>query len=413
MKLSPTPVTALGRDVVAHWGRERRTLRQGFIALGLATIVGMGAGVVLGSMQGLLARFPGLLVLIPAAIGMRGAIFGALGARLGTGIITGQFERGLQRGGFVWSNLQAAALLTLASSALAAVAARIVASMFGLPTISLWHLVTVSMGGGVLSSLFIMAGVLVLANTAQGREWDMDAIGSPLITAAGDLVTLPAIVVATLLIRSGFVATVLGVVFLLVAVGAVWLGVRTPSAVTRRVVRESLVVLTYAGLVDIMAGTVLQTRVEDLISSPALLVLIPPFVASLGSIGGILSARLGSGLHLGLLTPRRIPERLATLEGSLTVLFGVAAFTGVGLIAHSAAVIAGFSSPGLLQLVAVGLVGGLLALGLLFTTAYVAATSTYRFGLDPDNHGIPIVTATMDFLGVLCLVAAIALIGVG
>jgi mgtE-like transporter len=37
--------------------------------------------------------------------------------------------------------------------------------------------------------------------------------------------------------------------------------------------------------------------------------------------------------------------------------------------------------------------------------------ATYRFGLDPDNHGIPIVTSTMDFLGTATLVATIVLFG--
>jgi len=55
--------------------------------------------------------------------------------------------------------------------------------------------------------------------------------------------------------------------------------------------------------------------------------------------------------------------------------------------------------------------GGLLATVALSTVAYVAATATYRFGLDPDNHGIPIVTASMDLLGILCLVAAIGVTG--
>ena len=413
MKVSAAPVTALGRDVLSHWRHERRTLRQGFLALGIATLVGIAAGVVLGAMEGLLDRFPGLLVLVPAAIGMRGAIFGALGARLGTGIITGQYERGLPRGGFVWSNVQAAVLLTIASSALAGVAARAAAGLFGLSTIGLWQLVVVSMAGGILSSAFILVGVLVLANTAQRREWDMDAIGSPLITATGDLVTLPALVAATFLIRNATLANILGVIFLVAAVAAVSFGVRGAGAATQRVVRESLVVLAYAAAVDILAGTVLQTRVEHFITSPALLILIPPFIASLGSIGGILSARLGSDLHLGLLSPRPLPEKLAGLEGSMTVLFGMTAFTGVGVIAHTAAHLAGLQSPGLLPLVAVPVLGGLLALGVLFAVSYTASTATYRFGFDPDNYGIPIVTATMDFLGVLCLVAAITLIGVG
>jgi len=45
--------------------------------------------------------------------------------------------------------------------------------------------------------------------------------------------------------------------------------------------------------------------------------------------------------------------------------------------------------------------------------AYTAATVSFRHGYDPDNHGIPIVTATMDLAGVLCLVAAVTLLQVG
>jgi mgtE-like transporter len=62
-------------------------------------------------------------------------------------------------------------------------------------------------------------------------------------------------------------------------------------------------------------------------------------------------------------------------------------------------------------MVTIALSAGLLATVVLALVAYAAASATFRFGLDPDNFGIPIVTATMDFLGVLCLVAAIALVG--
>ncbi|MGH3665457.1 MAG: hypothetical protein ACRDU8_05120, partial [Egibacteraceae bacterium] len=164
-----TSLAAGGRDVTNHWRLQRQTLRQGFIALGIATGVGIAAGVVLGAMEGLLAEHRGLLVLVPAAIGMRGAIFGALGARLGTGILTGQFEPGLRRGEFTWQQVEAAVVLSVASSALAAVVARAVSAAFGLPTISLWDLTVVSMVGGLLSSAFILAGVLRLADRAQQR----------------------------------------------------------------------------------------------------------------------------------------------------------------------------------------------------------------------------------------------------
>jgi mgtE-like transporter len=396
----------------SYWLQERRTVRQGFTALGISTGVGMAAGIVLAAMEGLLEQLPGLLLLVPAAIGMRGAIFGALAARLGTGILTGQFAATWDRRGFAAQNVTASALLTLFSSALAAVAARAVAGAFGLPSISVWELMVISMVGGILSSLVVLAGVFGLARVSQQRGWDMDAIGAPLVTTTGDIVTLPALVVGTLLIDVELVATVLGVALLLSAVAAVIGGIRTRAQITRRIMRESLAVLTYAAIVDILAGGVLETRIEALITNPALLVLIPPFIANCGSLGGILSARLGSELHLGLVTVRNWPDRTARLEGSVTFLFSLAAFTGVGLIAHVAGLVFGFDSPGLATLVGIALLGGLLSFSFLFLVAYYAATATFRFGLDPDNHGIPIVTATMDFLGVLCLVAAITAFGV-
>ncbi|MBA2317114.1 MAG: magnesium transporter [Euzebyales bacterium] len=414
MKLRlPRPSLALAREMLAFWGSERRTLRQGFTALAISTAVGMAAGMVLGFMEELLAVLPGLLVLVPAAIGMRGAIFGALGARLGTGILTGQFEREITPGGFAHQNLVASALLTFSSSALAAIAARLIAAVFGLASISVWQLMIVSMLGGVLSSAFILVGVVFLARTAQSRNWDMDAIGSPIITATGDIVTLPALVLATFAItRVEWLNATLGIALVAVAIAAVVTGYRSPGPLTRRVVRESLPVLSYAAVVDILAGAVLEVQVESLLAEPALLILIPPFIANCGSLGGILSARLGSDLHLGLISTRRFPERRANLEGSITVLFSMAAFTGVGLIAHVAATVSGFASPGLQTMVGITLTGGLLAFVMLFFVAYYAATATYRFGLDPDNHGIPIVTATMDFFGVLCLVAGMYLFGV-
>jgi mgtE-like transporter len=398
--------------VFSYWAQERRTLRQGFTALAISTCVGLAAGLVLGFMEELLEAIPGLLMLVPAAIGMRGAIFGALGARLGTGILTGQFDGSVGRDSFGRQNLLAAAAMTFYSSALAALAARGVAALFGLPSVSVWQLMVVSMVGGLLASAFIAVMVVLLARTALSRNWDMDAIGAPLVTTVGDIVTLPALVLATFMIHNQLFATVAGIVLLGSAVAAVVLGLRARGELTRRICRQSIAVLGYAAVVDVLAGGVLEAQVEAFLVNPALLVLIPPFIANCGSLGGILSARLGSELHLGLISPRRVPEPQAGLEASLAVLFSVAAFGGVGLIAHVVSTLVGFGSPGLGVMVGVALLGGAFAFVLLFLVAYYVAIASYRFGLDPDNYGIPVVTATMDFFGVLCLVAAIFTFGV-
>jgi mgtE-like transporter len=61
----------------------------------------------------------------------------------------------------------------------------------------------------------------------------------------------------------------------------------------------------------------------------------------------------------------------------------------------------------------VALLGGFLAMLLAALIGYYAAVFSYRFGFDPDNHTIPIVTSGMDLMGVICLVIALVALGVG
>lgn len=401
------------RRLLSHWSNERATLRQGITALTICITVTLFAGIILGEMDGVLADTPGLLVLVPSAIGMRGAIFGALGARLGTGMLTGQFTTDLRRGGFTADNVEAALLLSVSTAALTAGLAWGVSALFGLETVDVLQLVIVAEVGAVVSSAVVLVVTLSLARTAQARSWDMDAIGTPVISATADISTLPALLLGVLLLGSPVVHLALGGLLLVVAVVAAVYGLRHPSAPARRIVVESTPVLGYAAIMGVLAGTVLETRLETLIADPALLVAIPAFIASSGALGGILSARLSSQLHIGLLQPARAPDRLAALEGSLVALLGVIGFTVVGLATRAGAAAFGITSPPTVLLVTAILIGGLLALAVVFFVAYYAATASYRFGLDPDTSSIPIVTSSIDFLGILCLVIGIAVVGLG
>ncbi len=82
----------------------------------LSTAAGFVAGLTLASITDTLEALPGLLVLIPAAVGMRGTIFGAIGARLGTANAAGLFEPTLARGGVLCRNVYVAIVTTFTSS---------------------------------------------------------------------------------------------------------------------------------------------------------------------------------------------------------------------------------------------------------------------------------------------------------
>ena len=399
------------RAVLGHWAAEASAIRQGFVALGLCISVTLVAGLILGGMEALIERLPGLLILVPSAIGMRGAIFGALGARLGTGMLTGQFELTWRRASFVGQNVEAALVLTVVTAGLLAVLARLAALALGQESINVLRLASISFVGALLSSVVVLAVVLLLARSAEGRGWDMDAIGTPIISATADLSTIPALIVGTLLVDadrdSELVTTILGAALLILAVAAIPYGLRFSPRGARRIVAESLPVLLYTGIMGVLAGTVLQSREQQL--TQALLVAVPPFIAASGAIGGILSARLASRLHLGLVRPDLLPGRPALLEDSIAVLLGVIGYVAIGVLTWVASLVVRFSSPGALPLAGIMLTGGLLAVVLLAIVSYYAATASYRFGLDPDSVSIPVVTSTMDFFGILCFVAGIAI----
>ena len=400
------------RRLRAYLRSEKRTLRQGFAALLLGTLTAFVAGVTLASIADTLALLPGLLILIPAVLGMRGTIFGAIGARLGTSTHAGLFEATLARGGVLYQNVYVGVVMTLMSSLYLATLAKLAASAFGLRSISYFDFVTIAVVGGIVDSTFILLITVGLSVLSYRRGYDLDAVATPLITAVADMLTVPALYGATFLTRIEWVSTTLAVVAIVGCLAATVMGLRTNLRLARRVLVEMMGVVLLTPLLDILAGTVLEPRLHRFEQFPALLVLVPPFVAIAGALGGILSSRLSSKLQLGIVTARGRPEGPALLDAGLVLAFGVVIFTFMGGLGVGYTAWANAASPGTLTLVLGTLAAGLLATFIAIPCAYYIAVLTSRFGLDPDNHSVPIITSVMDLSGVLALLFVLSLFGV-
>src|SRR5206468_7065398 len=215
------PRLGLGARARAILGSDAASVRQGLAALLVSSAGDLLAGLTLGAITHTLQDLPGLLVLVPAAIGMRGNIFGALGSRLGTAIHTGQFSLARRRDTVVGQNVLASLALTLSVSLALAVLAKAVAVGFGLGnTISIADFVVISILGGIISSVAVLGLTLAVAASSVRRGWDMDNVAAPLVTAAGDMVTLPSLFLATFLVEIHVVTTVVAVVGSLLAIAA-------------------------------------------------------------------------------------------------------------------------------------------------------------------------------------------------
>jgi mgtE-like transporter len=370
------------------------------------------AGAVLGSLTTTFERRPGLLLLVPAAIGLRGNVFGALGNRVSTSIHAGELQLRLRRSTILGQNVLAASALTLGMSLVLVAITVLISVGLGLgPTIGIVDLALVSVGGGALASIPVLAATLGLAGGAVRFGWDLDNVTAPLVSTLGDAITLPALWLATGLLGFGMWSTGLGWLLAGGAVAALAAGAAASLPQLRRIVRTSLPVLVMAGLVSSMAGVALERRLGTFTAWPALLILVPAHLSSAGALGGILSGRLSSKLLLGLAPPTTVPSRAAREDMAFVAALSVPVFVANGAGAHLVASLLGQASPGLGHLIGASLLGGVAAMVVVLAIAYYGTITAVRTHLDPDTYGIPLVSSTVDLVGAITLIAAIASLG--
>lgn len=407
----PTAIQRRASRLWAYWRAERRTLRQALVALVLSTLAAFVAGITLGSMAGTLEELPGLLILIPAAVGMRGVISGSTAARLGTTIAAGLFEASFRPGGVLRQNAAAGLVLTLSSSLYIAVLARISALVFEEPSISLPSLVTISVVGGTIGAALVLLATIGLAVVTFRRGYDLDAVATPIVTTVGDMVTLPSLFLATFLVRSELVSDLVAGACLIGAVAGVVIGLRLEPGI-RRVLVEMTGVFAIVPILDVLAGTLLESQADRFFRYPGLLILVPPLISQAGALAGILASRLSSKLQLGVTTARGVPEPPALVDGGLVVASGFSIFLFIGTVGFALATVVGRATPGAATTIWGTVLAGLFLLPLILLLGYYLAVGTTRFGLDPDNHSVPLSTGVMDLVGVVAFVSAMAVSGV-
>ena len=395
-------------------GPDQRAVAQSAIALLISIAATLVAGLVLASAEERLSQLPGLLLLVPAAIAQRGNVFGALGSRLGTAIHTGEFTLARRLDTIFGQNVVASMALSTVAATWLAFVGWVFANVFDVPdAMGLLDFVAVSVLGGVLASLVVLAFTVALAAGSTRFGWDLDNVTAPLVTGTGDLVTLPALILGSLVVGPSQASEILGVALIVLALGVLAQSVRTALALLRRIVLESLPVLGLASTLSLIAGVVIERRLGSFLEQPALLILVPAYFGMAGALGGILSSRLGTKVHLGMIEPTRIPQRQAWLDIRSVAVLAIPIFALVGAAAQLASVLVGIDGPGFASMVAVSTIAGGGATLVVLAVAYYGTLGAVRFRLDPDTVTIPLTNSVLDLVGAFTLVATLVLLGVG
>ena len=372
-------------------------------------------------MEEYLYLIPGMMILIYSAIGMRGNIFGAMGSRIGTALNIGTFEMSMRKGTVLRSNVESSILLTLIMSIAMGVSTWAVAELFFSGTKSVWDFIFISTLGGVVAGLMVLFFNILIAYEGKKRGWDVDNITAPLISAVGDIVTMPMIFVATWLffiiedLEFGetlmFVSSVA-----LIAVSAVLVarlvtrktGKRDFSREAKRIFMQSMPVLLVCLIFEIGAGITIQDQQDSLIEYGVLIIMLPAFLNQGNALSGMLTSRLSSMIHLGTLRSKRLPPGEANENFLLMYVCAMVTFLYIGLISYGATIFTGTHGDlGLAHSLAIILIAGFLATTVLNLLSYYVAVLADRLGLDPDDHCIPITSSVMDLLGSAVLVAVV------
>ncbi len=172
----------------------------------LALTVGLGGGIVAGTILGTevmaesFEAYPGLLFLLPAFLAMKGNVYGAMGARITTGLHQGIIKprfgydrrlRNLLVATFINSMVVSLFIGTLSWSIL---------QLLDWESAALFELVGSMAIAGFLTWCVLVIGTITLLFAGYRRGLDPDNLMGPIVTTLGDVFGVTFLYVALLLI---------------------------------------------------------------------------------------------------------------------------------------------------------------------------------------------------------------------
>lgn len=149
---------------------------------------GLFAGLVLEGLLDSVAEFPGLLVMVPVFLATRGNVYGALGGRIASGLHQGLIEPRLQYDARLVNAAFASLVNGIGISIVIGVVTWLVLTV--LPNwepAMLVQLVGIMFVAGVLTSVVMIAGMLVLIFAGFKYGYDPDNLVGPIVTTLGDI----------------------------------------------------------------------------------------------------------------------------------------------------------------------------------------------------------------------------------
>jgi len=178
-----------------------KILRESFPVLLLTTLGGILAGVMLEGMVDDLRLVPGLIILLPAILGNRGNISGALGSRLASALHLGLIRPELKWETPLKENIYSALILNVIMSIILGVVAYYTYILVGFSEpASILQLTLISLIAGSSAGFLLSILSVTLALATYSYGYDPDNVLAPSLSTVGDILTVLCLLFATKLV---------------------------------------------------------------------------------------------------------------------------------------------------------------------------------------------------------------------
>lgn len=389
-----------------------KTTRQSFLSL-LFNLGGILAGTIVAASLGLFSSEPWIVALYPGVLSVRGVIGGLFCGRMSTGLHLGTiparlFGENTKRFYLLWGSI---IVLTFESSIILG----LIALFFGAAFLGMGFFSAVTIFGVLIATMAISIVAIspltiVIAFSSFKRGLDPDIVVYPIESTMADvLVTLCYILILYTLffVEAGWLAVLaICIVFIGVVLFIFYKNEKEPEFV--RTVKEAFYIMLIVAFIVNITGSVLS-RISSIVGSrPAVYVVYPALIDTMGDVGAIVGSTATTKLALGA-----IDSSFKSIRSHRNQITG--AWTASAMLFLIYALISSFSQPinvfFMLRLILLLLGTNFLAGIIMILISFGVALLTYKRGLDPDNFVIPIESSLADTITTVSLLVLLSLIG--
>lgn len=337
-----------------------------------------------------------VIALIPVMSDLRGDILGSSASRLNTILHLGLVTPSIYT--LTKIELKPTLAISMVTGISMSIVSFIYTRMLGEP-VNLEEMVSIGFLSSMIATLTLMPYIALIASEVFKRGFDPGNLLPTLVTTVGDLVTLPFLIVAFILVAST-PSNITPLLFLTVT--SISLAFYTASysyggSRIRRILTERLLILLLLTITEPLVGAFLAWLEEGL-AEMRLIHLATSLIGVNGALASIAGVRLSATLHMygiegltGRLTIIARDVALASIPGALLIsLVGYTTQTLIG--AHG--------TVGLIAMIAVVATATIVHIAIGLISALVVSIGSYKLGLDPNNVAIPVITTVMDITGI-------------